>query len=530
MDRIKQPMAAVGGELGALIHFGLYFAWVVIFYLAIIHTIPVHSLYASTQGLTHFCNTVVYPRLNGDMGTLANVNTLDDAVLWTESMMKAVLTEESYRAVDKEDIGKETRTDDEHLMLLRVHRLINSIIVVQRRVQETDCSYDAMKPLYHHCHETLDDHEVTSGRLILDNGDRVVPYNADKGGFAVEMPLDKEVALPEIEKLRTDGFWDRATRQFTVAFAFHNSPGHYTGNCEVKFNMSPYGLIEHEIDISFLRMKPYSEETDGWLLLTLQGVALAGVLYLLSMNVIYFSRQPHSRWKLAFCLRPWSLMDIMMYYLLIMSIWNWVSYLNSPLRESFSFTARHYQNLGAMAATYNQVCLLQSMALLVAVVRMIEFFERFKRLKFIVDVLSRSSENVAWFMIIFVTLFVGFALSGHVLFGIQDPNFGSAEASGRTLAIWFVALGGGHENLFNMAGGDVFLLLFMATMMILVFNFFVTFIMGAYDQVVNEDSEEDVEPPGKPFNYLVADWICDRLGVSPYEDDPYSYDYTFNKI
>merc|ERR1719428_2670499 len=109
---------------------------------------------------------------------------------------------------------------------------------------------------------------------------------------------------------------------------------------------------------------------------------------------------------------------------------------------------------------------------------MIEFFEKFKRLKFIVDVLARSSENVAWFMVIFITLFVGFALSGH-------------------------ALVGGHENLFNYPGGDVFLLLFLATMMILVFNFFVTFIMGAYDSVVNEDKGEDedgmVEPPAKPL-------------------------------
>jgi len=534
MDRIKHPMKSIGGDLGALAHFGVYFAWLVTFYFAIIYTIPVHSLAASTMGIKNFCNTVAYTKLNGDSGFFKDVHTLDDAVLYSESLLKAVLTEESYRAVDPETIGTGTRTEEEHLMLLRVHRLIHSILVVQRRVEPTDCSYDTMKPLYENCHETLDEHELTSGKLVLGGGSQVVPYSKDKGGFAVELPLDRHVTLPEMERLRKEGFWDRATRQFTVAFAFHNSPGHYTGNCQITFNFSPYGLVEPEININFLRLNPYSTETNGWTLLALQGVTLLGVTYLLCYSLIYFFRQPHARWKIAYCLRPWCLMDLLLYYLIIMAIFYWVSYLNSPMRKVFSFTADSYQNLDAMAAIYNEVTLLQSLALLVAVVRMIEFFEKFKRLKFIVDVLARSSENVAWFMVIFITLFVGFALSGHALFGVYEPAFGSAQAGMCTLVIWFVALGGGHENLFNYPGGDVFLLLFLATMMILVFNFFVTFIMGAYDSVVNEDKGEDedgmVEPPAKPLNYLIADWICDKLGVSEYHDDPYNYDYEFNKI
>merc|ERR1719316_1477111 len=112
------------------------------------------------------------------------------------------------------------------------------------------------------------------------------------------------------------------------------------------------------------------------------------------MNVLYLSRQSHIRWRLAFFFRPWSLLDVLMYLLLALSMYKWYVYLNNPIRESFSFTATHYQDLDTMAGIYREVTVLQSLALLVAVVRMIEFFERFQRLKFIVDVIAKSSQNV----------------------------------------------------------------------------------------------------------------------------------------
>jgi hypothetical protein len=178
------------------------------------------------------------------------------------------------------------------------------------------------------------------------------------------------------------------------------------------------------------------------------------------------------------------------------------------------------------------------MALLVAVIRMIEFFQRFKRLKFIVDVLAKSSESVAWFSVIFLTLFVGFALCGHVMFGIEQPAiFGSVWSGMCTLGLWSVALGGGHEDLFNLQGGDIYIGLFLLIMMILIFNFFITIIMGAYDDVqgdeekkYDEDGNEVLGDIHKPVNYIIADWICDRFCISSFHDDPYSYDASFMKI
>lgn len=287
MEQIANPFKPIGGERGAMFHFLIYFAWIIIFYNAITFMVPVESLATSVSGIRQFTNTVSYTRLNGESATIEDVSTLDDAVLWGEGMLKALLTGESYRAVTEEDQGKHTRTPDEHLMLLRVHRLLNTIVVSQRRVYPSDCSYDKMKPIYEDCYEELDGHEIKSGKMVLIDNDeggikRVVPYDASQGGFAVQLPLDKRTSVSEYNALREEGFWDRATREFRLGFAFHNSPGHYTGNAQILFTLSPYGEVVPEVTIRFLRMKPYSEETNGIMLAILQIATLTGVVYLSS--------------------------------------------------------------------------------------------------------------------------------------------------------------------------------------------------------------------------------------------------------
>jgi len=518
------PKDSLEVDKGQLLHLFFYFAFLIVMYYMILATIPVHSLASSNQGIMALTSNVAFTRLNKERATIADVSTLDDAVMWTEAMISAALTEESYRGLDIH-AHKSTRLPDEHLMVLRVHRLINTILISQRRVAPSDCSYEGMKPIYEDCYEHLEDHEITKGHLLLNDGVTEISYrpgdNGATGGFAVDLPLDKQVAIQEFQDLRREGFWDRATWEFTMAFAFHNSPGHYTGYCQVVFSMSPYGLVNHDVKVQFLRLRPYSEETDGMWLLGLQITVITGMLVLMVVTIRDLVRQPHIRWCVAHCLRAWFVMDLIMYVFVGMSIYYWISYLNDPMKKKFSFAATKYQDLNSMAAQFETVMLLQSLALMVAVIRLIEFFGKFKRLQFIVTVLERSSESVAWFCVIFITLFIGFALVGHVLFGVQETNFATVESGVQTLGLWFVALGGGQENLFNYTGGDIFLILFILMMMVLLLNFIVTIVMGAYDEVMNEDEDQRAVAK-KPLNHAVADMICDKLGIAPYANDPYN--------
>jgi hypothetical protein len=283
--------------------------------------------------------------------------------------------------------------------------------------------------------------------------------------------------------------------------------------------MSPYGLVDHDVSIQFLRLRPYSEETDGMWLMALQGVVCLGTLTMMFVTFRGLIRQPHVRWSVAHVFRAWFLMDMILFFFVIASAYYWISYLNDDAKKSFSFTATSYQNLNGMAALYGEVMLCESLALMVAVMRLIEFFGKFKRLQFIVTVLERSSENIAWFCVIFITLFIGFALVGHVLFGVDEANFSTVGTGVQSLGLWFVSLGSGQENLFNHPGGALYLILFIGMMMVLLLNFVVTIVMGAYDEVINEEANAQAK---KPLNHVLGDYICDKIGVAKYENDPYN--------
>merc|ERR1719428_1180203 len=286
---------STSGRVGLLIG---NFLFIVLFYNIITHTIPITDLAATTRGVNAFVsNMVTYQKADGSEGNLGNVATLDDVVNYSESLVKALLTTQGYRG---------ERQEDEQLMLLRVHRLLNTIVFTQRRVDDSDCSYQKMKPLYEKCYEGLDSgYELTSGKQVLKNGVEI-PYDKNMGGFGVPLKLERETALEEVAELREGMFWDRATREFAVMFAFHNSPGHYTGSISVLFELSPYGQVSNSVDAQFLRMRPYSPEVGGLFFFWLQLAGLFIFAIMVGWYVYGIVVQPHTRWRVAKIINPWS--------------------------------------------------------------------------------------------------------------------------------------------------------------------------------------------------------------------------------
>lgn len=487
------------------------FSFVILFYTIIIHTIPVSELAESTAGINAFVNNMVtYKKADGSEGNLESVATLDDMVNYSESLVRALLTTWSYRGA---------RQPDEELMLLRVHRLLNTIVFTQRRVAPSDCSYEKMKPLYEKCYEGLDSgNEITEGKQTLKSG-VVVPYNDNMGGFGVPLKLHQETALEEIAELREGMYWDRATREFAVLFAFHNSPGHYTGSVSVAFTLSPFGQVASSVDAQFLRMRPYSEQVNGVFFLNLQLAGLFVFLLMFGWYLYTVFSQPHVRWMLAKVLHPWSILELVITVMLFLVIFSWLDYLQDPMRTSFNFQSDEYQNVVPLAAKFGELIFLMAAALLLMTVRSIEYFAEIKieKMQKISRIIEAIMSSLSYFMAIFALLFIGFVLAAHVLFGPVEPRFNGIVPSSQTLSLWFVALSGGQRAMMEMNGGTFFLVFFIGIMMILLFNMFIAIVMAAHDEVM--DAEED--PWAQPFNHYLADKICDALGVSKFRSDPY---------
>merc|ERR1719456_1750526 len=146
--------------------------------MVISSTLPVGAVSEATVGVNLFVQELPYQRLTGHDGTLSTVTTLDDVVLYQRALVTALLPIEAY--------GNQTRSEVPYL--LRVDRLMNSIVVAQRRVDGSNCAYENMRDVYPECFGSLDEHE----RRESFDGHK---YDADLGGVYTKLPLRREEAL-----------------------------------------------------------------------------------------------------------------------------------------------------------------------------------------------------------------------------------------------------------------------------------------------------------------------------------------------
>merc|ERR1719498_1735155 len=135
--------------------------------------------------------------------------------------------------------------------------------------------------------------------------------------------------------------------------------------------------------------------------------------------------------------------------------------------------------------------------------------------------LSKAMVDIGWFMIMFVILFGGFIISGHVLFGSSLPMFRDLKNTGQHMMLWLLSLGGGHEKLFEQPGGLLFVAVFLFVCMVLLFNIIMALVFMAFDSREDVQKEDHLTKIDRPYNHILADWICDIRGVPQYEDDWY---------
>lgn len=493
--------------------FVFHMAALMLMYLIVVHTIPIENIAKAGQGIDAFVNDMVnFAKLDGSDGSLDVVTTLDDAVAYSEALVTALLTTKSYRG---------SRQPDEELMLLRVHRLINAVVFTQRRVNSTDCSYKVMRGMYKRCYEGLQDGEELregSAPLKLTTGDEIY-YSAERDGFGVDLPLDQESAVAMVKNLRKGRYWDRATREFSIMFAFHNSPGHFTGNVRVTFELSAFGYIKHRVEKQFLRLRPYSEQTHGTHLVFLQIALLCNLVPLLGYTFWIVADQPHVRWSVAQMVRPWWILEIINYGVIITVAVRWYSFMHDARRTSLDFTSDKYQDILPLAADFNFMVFLMAISLLLMAVRSVDFvthlgIEEFRKTSHVFEAVV---ENLGYFGILFAGVFLGFVLASHVLFGQYEARFMTVGGCAKSLLIWFVALGGGHRSLMEFPGGTLFMWLFIFVMMILIFNTFLAAVLTAHDEIVFGG-----EVNKKPSNHVFADMLCDWMHVPQFKHDPYN--------
>jgi hypothetical protein len=477
----------------------------VLLFLVISSTLPISAVSSATAGVQLFVETITYERLGGQEGTLSTVTTLDDVVLYSRALVSALLPAEAY--------ANQTRSEVPYL--LRVDRLMNSIVVAQRRVDGSNCAYENMRDVYPECFGSLDENE----RRESFDGHK---YDADLGGVYTKLPLRREEALDHYAGLENAHFWDRATRESSVRFAFFNANGPFSGYCIVKFTLSPFGNVESEVDTRWLRLQPYAKEANGGTLVFYQvGVGIM-LLLLIAENVFHAANQPHVRYKLAYLLRPHALMDYAILLLVYLALEAWTLYISGPERKNFDPNAPGFGQIIGLAGSFQRFMFFMSMLVLFAAVRLSEYMVLVDELANIYVSVANALGDMAWFGIFFGLLFTGFVLSGHVLFGTDLPMFGTLESTASNLMLWLIALGGGYRALFEKPGGLLYLGLFLFICLILVLNILMALLLVAFNPEEKAALKSmKFEEEDRPYNHALADAICDLCMVSSFHGDLY---------
>jgi len=499
--------------------FLIWLIWIIALFFTIDRMIPVELVSDSIEGMDVFANQVTFQRLNGESAKLKDVTSLDDVVAYERSLVAALLPNEQY--------GHQAMQAGDELYVFRVHRLLHSIIVAQRRVSPTDCAYPEMKEIYPHCYGELTEETEMKTPLPRLGGGAPHEYDPVLEAYLVQLPLDHSNALQGFDQLVRERFWDRVTRQSSIRFVIHNANGHYSGYGMVSFGFSPYGLVTHDVAFDFLRLQPYAEEVHGNELLAIQ----IGTLSLLLVIAVIFLHgaitQPHVRWSLAYLLRPWAIADYLTFWLSFCCVFEWLKYMDSPFREAEvdAQDSSGFQSIAALSVIFRNVTFYLSMLILVSTLRLLEYMVLVRQLRHTYVAVSNAMVDIGWFGLMFCVVFGGFVLSGHVLFGAQVPMFSELGLSASHLMLWLLTLGGGQARLLELPGGWIFLPMFLFVCLVLIFNILLALLLGSFE---NMEEKEDECLPGRrpweerPINHRIADGICDCIGVSPFRGDPYA--------
>merc|ERR1719473_540469 len=135
-------------------------------------------------------------------------------------------------------------------------------------------------------------------------------------------------------------------------------------------------------------------------------------LFCIICELLYLaSRQLHIRWSLAYLLRFWAMVDVLLLVMCVSCTVAWYNFMIDPGRveKDPNTGAPEFEALAGLAISFSNVTFLLSITLLISVIRMIEYLTMIPEVGEMYRVLGKAVSDMGYFAIIFFTMFVGFS-------------------------------------------------------------------------------------------------------------------------
>eukprot|EP00304_Pavlova_gyrans_P012362 CAMPEP_0206063102 /NCGR_PEP_ID=MMETSP1466-20131121/58059_1 /ASSEMBLY_ACC=CAM_ASM_001126 /TAXON_ID=44452 /ORGANISM="Pavlova gyrans, Strain CCMP608" /LENGTH=689 /DNA_ID=CAMNT_0053438471 /DNA_START=131 /DNA_END=2200 /DNA_ORIENTATION=+ len=401
----------------------------------------------------------------------------------------------------REDANGDVLPPDQRGYVLRVNKLIGAVRLEQKRV-ELDPGRCTVPPVY----ASLIDNCYPSIRTEFDVSDesygREDRFSAVSTGFFVDVGGQRFVqdfandahpddVVDELRKLRNDSWVDLQTREVHLLFTVYNPAVDLFCNVDLEFKFLHTGGVRPESRFRTVNM------LRQWLLLTPSRVffppgvehqllfiaEMVFFLIVLGMVVAEVRQLARVGW-LAYISSVWNVIDVLNLSLFIVFFFYRFFFVALTSLINFRPSPDTYSEFRYMAELTYQSQNLAAFNCVLTYVKLFKYLQFSTRLSQLTHTLTEASEDLAGFLFMFLLVFMAYAFSFHMAFGMDVAKFSDFTNSYFTL---FLIILGEFDfvelRLANDLLGPVLFISYIVIVFLILFNMFLAIIGDAYVRV-----------------------------------------------
>lgn len=318
--------------------------------------------------------------------------------------------------------------------------------------------------------------------------------NYGDGGYAVYLPRDNATAAKAIVAQLKQDFLTDGSRYLVANYAYYNPRSSIFTHVQALFEMSDTDYMETTSRVkSFRILSSYRDSYDFVLDNAFVLVLVLATVWLIIRELS--DLREHGLNKYVHSL--WNLLDMLQLVLLIVFLAQWTTYLvrSENLRDALhrvvmmdcsgpasdqATAAACYVDIEPLAWNFSAITNFAAALALVSVAIIFKYLRLNSRLNLLWRTLRFAAKDLLAFVVIFFTMFVGFAIMGFLTFGSATRQYHSISVS---LTSCFQMLLGAfdYNQIYNanpaMAG--IFFFSFMISIYLICVNMFIA-IMSEY--------------------------------------------------
>ena len=336
----------------------------------------------------------------------------------------------------------------------------------------------------------------------------------DGGGYVRDIQAGEEKKLlakytlveefdEAINELKQFMWLDEQTRAVVLSFSIYNGNFDLYASCVFKFEFTPGGTILPQYSFKMLKFFLWEGVADMATALASPQVWTDAVVYLfvLKNTIGELITWAKIRWRygtsLPYFSNIWNMMEIINIVPFFLALSRRVTFMSRPEfsgQYKYNVFVTRYQELGHMAALYQESFVFDSISILISVLKMFKYLRLNEQTNMLWAVLTRAGRDIAFFMFTLVLFLAGFIIVGMQLFGSSIEGFTNVVGSFSMLMQMILGVVDMYDDLLVAAGayGAAFFFLFIIFMFLILINVFLAILNDAYAGVKG-DMEEKVE-------------------------------------